>query len=41
MTKVKQIVKQTPRRGLKNGGNLDIIKWQRVDSNPRLTVVIM
>ena len=30
MKKVKQIVKQTPRQEFKNGGNVDIKKWQRV-----------
>ena len=31
MKKVKQIVKQTSKQELKNGGNLDIKKWQRRD----------
>ena len=35
MTKVKQIVKQTRRQRLTNGGNLAINKWQRRDLNPR------
>ncbi len=35
MKRVKLIVKQTHRQGLKNGGNLDMEKWQRTDLNRR------